>query len=81
MKSRFFLVTAAAIILVTPRYLYAQDGKTSPGYIVAEQEVINRDALQKFGACVVLHWRHTRPRCSSVEGNQISCKAILQSAL
>ena len=29
-----------------------QDGKTSPAYIVAEQDIINRDALQKFGACV-----------------------------
>jgi len=50
MKTGFFL--AAAIIFLAPQFLYAQDGKTSPGYIVAEQDVLNRDALQKFGACV-----------------------------
>lgn len=52
MKSGFFLLMTTAIMLGTLQHLYAQDGKTSPGYIVAEQDVISRDALQRFGACV-----------------------------
>ena len=40
------------MIMVTSQCIHAQDGKTLPGYIVAEQEVLDSDAAQKFAACV-----------------------------
>ena len=51
MKRVYLLAAAAPIILFGPQHLYAQDSGRRSVHVVAEQEVINRDALQEFGAC------------------------------
>ncbi len=50
MKRVYLLAAAAPIILFGTQHLYAQDSGRYSVYVVAEQEVINRDALQEFGA-------------------------------
>ena len=46
-------VVANSIMLVgLGQYVCAQESKTSPGYIVAEQEILDAEAAKKFAACV-----------------------------
>jgi len=56
MKHTFSLAVSAVVgaigLIAATQYLYAQEKKTSPGYIVVEQEVLDAEALKKFSPCV-----------------------------
>jgi uncharacterized protein (DUF1330 family) len=54
MKSNLLVVLAVsfAVHLLGAQSLYAKESKPLPGYIIAEQEILDADAAKSFSACV-----------------------------
>lgn len=46
------LITSFAAYTLRAQSLYAQENKTLPGYIIAEQDIVDAEAYKSFSACV-----------------------------